>query len=80
MLSAVARAELADDGIVVSTIYPFITATEFHETLRAGAGPAGPRRPGLEPQSAEHVAERILELLESGEEQSVLVPEALLRR
>jgi NAD(P)-dependent dehydrogenase (short-subunit alcohol dehydrogenase family) len=78
MLSSVARAELADDGIVVSTIYPFVTATEFHEALRAGAGPSV--RPGMEPQSAEHVAERILELVESGEEQSVLVPERLLRR
>jgi len=78
MLSSVARAELADDGIVVSTIYPFVTATEFHEALRAGAGPSV--RPGMEPQSAEHVAERILELVESGDEQSVLVPERLLRR
>jgi NADP-dependent 3-hydroxy acid dehydrogenase YdfG len=80
VLSAVARAELADDGIVVSTIYPFITATEFHQVLRAGGGPAGGRRPGIEPQSADFVAEKILELVESGDEQSVLVPEALLRR
>ena len=80
MLSAVARAELADDGIVVSTIYPFITATEFHQALRAGSGPARAGRPGMEPQSAEHVAEKILELVESGEEQSILVPEGLLRR
>src|SRR5690242_11112288 len=36
MLSAVARKEFAPYGIVVSTIYPFITATEFHEVLRAG--------------------------------------------
>jgi hypothetical protein len=34
----------------------------------------------MEPQTAEHVAEKILELVESGDEQSVLVPEALLRR
>ena len=80
MLSAVARAELADDGIVVSTIYPFITATEFHDVLRAGGGPARAGRPGMEPQTAEHVAAKILELVESGDEQSVLVPEALLRR
>jgi NADP-dependent 3-hydroxy acid dehydrogenase YdfG len=79
MLSAVARAELADDGIVVSTIYPFITATEFHDVLRAGGGPARAGRPGMEPQTAEHVAGKILELVESGDEQSVLVPEALLR-
>ena len=80
MLSAVARAELAGDGIVVSTVYPFITATEFHQVLRAGGGPAGGGRPGMEPQSADFVAEKILELVESGDEQSVLVPEALLRR
>jgi NAD(P)-dependent dehydrogenase (short-subunit alcohol dehydrogenase family) len=80
MLSAVARAELADDGIVVSTVYPFITATEFHHVLRAGGGPARGGRPGMEPQSADVVAEKILELVESGDEQAVLVPEALLRR
>jgi NADP-dependent 3-hydroxy acid dehydrogenase YdfG len=78
MLSAVARAELAPDGIAVSTVYPFITATEFHQVLRAGAGPARAGRPGLEPQSPELVAEKILELVESGEERAVLVPEALL--
>jgi short-subunit dehydrogenase len=78
MLSAVARAELGPDGIVVSTVYPFITATEFHQVLRAGAGPARAGRPGMEPQSPELVAEKILELVESGEERAVLVPEALL--
>jgi NAD(P)-dependent dehydrogenase (short-subunit alcohol dehydrogenase family) len=80
MLSAVARAELAADGIVVSTVYPFITATEFHQVLRAGAGPARGGRPGMEPQRPELVAEKILELVESGDEQAVLVPDALLRR
>src|SRR5664279_1398322 len=33
-LSAVARAELADAGIAVSTMYPFVTDTEFIESLR----------------------------------------------
>jgi short-subunit dehydrogenase len=84
MLSAVARAELAVDGIVVSTVYPFITATDFHDNLRAGRfadRPAGgTRRPGMEPQSAEYVAEKILELVESGDEEMVLVPDALLHR
>jgi short-subunit dehydrogenase len=71
---------MAGDGIVVSTVYPFITATEFHQVLRAGAGRARAGRPVMEPQSADSVAEKILELVESGDEQAVLVPEALLRR
>jgi len=37
MLSRAARAELADDGIAVSTVYPFVTKTEFHNKLRAGS-------------------------------------------
>jgi NADP-dependent 3-hydroxy acid dehydrogenase YdfG len=75
MLSAGARAELAGDGIVVSTVYPFVTATEFHDRLRAGSGPG--RRPGLEPQSAEEVAEAIADLIATGAEHAVLVPERL---
>jgi NADP-dependent 3-hydroxy acid dehydrogenase YdfG len=75
MLSAGARAELAGDGIVVSTVYPFITATEFHDQLRAGSGP--PRRPGLEPQPPEKVAEAIADLIATGAEHAVLVPEPL---
>ncbi|HYY18500.1 MAG TPA: SDR family oxidoreductase [Streptosporangiaceae bacterium] len=75
MLSAGARAELAGDGIVVSTVYPFITATEFHDQLRAGSGP--PRRPGLEPQPPEEVAEAIADLIATGAEHAVLVPEPL---
>ena len=75
MLSRAAREELAGDGIVVSTVYPFITATEFHQTLRAGGGPQ--RRPGLEPDSAEEVADTILDLIRSGEPEAVLLPQAM---
>jgi NADP-dependent 3-hydroxy acid dehydrogenase YdfG len=78
MLSAVGRAELAGDGIVVSVVYPFITATEFHDRLRAGSGPG--RRPGLEPQSADEVAEAIADLVATGAEAAVLVPERLRQR
>jgi NAD(P)-dependent dehydrogenase (short-subunit alcohol dehydrogenase family) len=48
MLSQVARRELAPDGIVVSLVYPSVTDTEFHASLRAGArvgGGAGPIQP-----------------------------------
>ena len=78
MLSRVARAELADDDIVVSVVYPFVTATEFHDTLRAGEGPRG--RAGLEPQPPEQVADAIAHLIASGEEEAILVPEHLRRR
>ncbi|MFG1920999.1 SDR family NAD(P)-dependent oxidoreductase [Cryptosporangium sp. NPDC048952] len=70
MLSAVARKELAADGIVVSTVYPVITATEFHDVLRAGALTARPGRPPA--QSPEQVAEVILDLIRSGDEEAVL--------
>jgi NAD(P)-dependent dehydrogenase (short-subunit alcohol dehydrogenase family) len=75
MLSTVARSELADDGIVVSTVYPFITATEFHDTLRAGSISSAGRR--FEPDTAEHVAQVILDLIRTGEAEAVLVPEQL---
>ncbi|WBG93045.1 SDR family oxidoreductase (plasmid) [Pantoea piersonii] len=36
MLSAVARLELASAGITLSTFYPFMTATEFYQAVKAG--------------------------------------------
>ena len=72
------RAELAGEGIMVSTVYPFVTSTEFHDRLRAGSGP--PRRPGLEPQPAEKVAEAIAEVVATGAECALLVPERLRLR
>ncbi len=41
MLSSIARLEWADDLIVVSSVYPSVTATEFHQQLRAGQLVAG---------------------------------------
>jgi NADP-dependent 3-hydroxy acid dehydrogenase YdfG len=77
MLSRTARAELAEDGIAVSIVYPFVTATEFHETLRAGEGPSG--RLGLEPHPPELVADAVAHLIVTGEEEAILVPEQLRR-
>ncbi len=52
------RAEVADDGIYVSVVYPIGTRTEFIESARlvngATVGPHGPT------QSPEHVAKRIV--------------------
>ena len=49
-------------------MYPRITDTEFHETLRAGELRAGAPK-GTPP---EEVAAVILDLVRSGEEQAVL--------
>lgn len=76
-LSAVARTELADAGIVVSTMYPFVTATEFTESVRAGRDAAERLESSHapQPQQPEQVAEAILQLMKTGAAQADLVPE-----
>ena len=69
MLSQVARAEFASHGIAVSLVYPSVTATEFHEVLRAGEYAGGGR---FRPHSADQVAEAILRAVETGEPEVVL--------
>ena len=71
MLSQVARRELAPDGIVVSVVYPAVTATEFHQSLAAG-GRVGGGSWSVKPHSAESVAEAILGLIVSGDEEILL--------
>jgi short-subunit dehydrogenase len=79
MLSDVARREFAADGVVVSVVYPSVTATEFHSALRAGARVDGWGAGRIEPQSAEAVAEAIIEVIRSGEPEVVLAP-TMVRR
>lgn len=67
-LSSIARLELADAGIVVSTVFPRITDTDFHDVLRAGSLRAGAPKG----HSPEQVAAVILDLVRSGDEQAVL--------
>jgi len=76
-LSAVARAELADAGIAVSTMYPFVTDTEFIESLRGETESASQLESSHapKPQSPEQVADAILDLIKTGAEQADLVPE-----
>lgn len=69
MLSAVARVELADDGIDVSLVVPFITATEFGDGVFQG-----PQADGRTPHSPEFVAAVILRALRTGEERLDLQP------
>ena len=74
MLSEVARREFAPDGIIVSLVYPSVTNTEFHQSLRAGARVGGWQGGRVEPQSAETVAEAVIAIIRSGDSEVVLVP------
>ena len=64
LLSQVARIELEPDGVVVSVVYPSVTATEFHQSLRAG-GFSG--RPGIPADPPELVAEAVAFAIRTGE-------------
>ncbi len=64
-----ARGELAKDGIVVSEVYPFITATNFGKNRMgtpAGGGPGSDYASGDKP---EFVAGLILKAIEEGQAQ-----------
>jgi NADP-dependent 3-hydroxy acid dehydrogenase YdfG len=65
MISQVARLELARGGITVSVVYPSVTATEFHERLRAGHLVSGGR--SIPPDPPELAAAAIAFAIRSGE-------------
>ncbi len=75
-LSDVARVELAEAGITVSTLYPFVTDTEFYGAVEKGqeAAEAEIKGIGEAAHSPERVAEKILDLIRTGERQDDLVP------
>jgi short-subunit dehydrogenase len=70
-LSQTARSELAEHGIAVSLVVPTVTDTEFHESLRQGAWRGGRMRFPAMPAS--EVAQAILRLVETGDEEALLV-------
>ena len=76
-LSNIARAELSGSGIAVSTLYPFITRSEFIDSLKAGSEEAKEMEAGVANyrHEPEQVAEKILELIRTGAERADLVPE-----
>ncbi|MVA82222.1 SDR family NAD(P)-dependent oxidoreductase [Agrobacterium vitis] len=76
MLSSVARLELADAGIVVSIMHPFITATEFYGSVKSGLDSAKAQEAGTASfaQRPELVAKTILDLIRNGDAQTDLVP------
>jgi short-subunit dehydrogenase len=65
MISQVGRLEFADSGITVSLVYPSVTATEFHERLRAGHIVSGSW--SVQPDPPELAARAIAYAIHSGE-------------
>jgi short-subunit dehydrogenase len=65
MLSQVGRVEFAPAGIAVSVVYPSVTATEFHQRLRAGHLVTGGR--SITPDPPELVAQAIAMAISTGE-------------
>jgi NAD(P)-dependent dehydrogenase (short-subunit alcohol dehydrogenase family) len=64
MVSDVARLELAPKGVLVSVVHPSVTATEFHQRLRAGAMAHGAW--AITPDPPELAAAAILFAVETG--------------
>src|SRR5215813_10332176 len=64
--SLTARAELAKDGIVVSEVYPYITATNFGKNRMGTPSSGGPSSNYAEGDSPEFVADLILEAIVGG--------------
>lgn len=69
-LSTTARREWADDGVTVSLVYPSVTATEFHQHLRAGQIVSGPW--SQVPDAPELVALAVLFAIEQGYEHVIV--------
>ncbi len=72
-LTLTAREELAEDNIIVSVVYPYMTLTDLDANMfGAESGDTEPYEPDADanlppPDPPEHVAARILEVIESGE-------------
>lgn len=67
--SLTARAELEKDGIVVSEIYPFITATNFGKNRMGNPAGGGPSANYAAGDTPEFVASLVLQAIEEGHAQ-----------
>ncbi len=67
--SLTARAEVEKDGIAVSEVYPFITATNFGKNRMGNAGGGGPSANYAEGDKPEFVAGLVLQAIEEGHAQ-----------
>jgi short-subunit dehydrogenase len=69
-ISLTAREELKNDKIVVSVMYPYMTLTDFEKNTIKDAVPQGGEEgggPPFPPDSADYVAQKILEGIKNGE-------------
>lgn len=69
-ISLTAREELKKDNIVVSVVYPYMTLTNFEENTIKDFIPEGSEQGGtapFPPDTAEYMAQKILEGIETGE-------------
>lgn len=64
-MSLTAREELKKDKIVVSVVYPYITLTNFEENTIKDLGDLSPGSPPFPADTAEYVAQRILDGIET---------------
>ncbi len=71
-LSLTARQELAQDNIVVSVFHPKMTATGFGENALGEKYVSSAGRPGMTVDTAEEVAARIVEQIESGDAEATM--------
>lgn len=67
--SLTARTELEKDGIVVSEVYPFITATNFGKNRMGKPGGGGPAASYADGDKPEFVADLIVKAIEEGDAQ-----------
>ncbi|MGH9478877.1 MAG: SDR family NAD(P)-dependent oxidoreductase [Terriglobales bacterium] len=67
--SLTARAELAKDGIVVSEVYPFITATNFGKNRMGNPAGGGPSASYAQGDTPEFVAALIVKAIVEGQAQ-----------
>ncbi len=79
-LTLTARGELAADGIVVSVVYPGQTATNFGKNAKvdpsmASAPPPPSGGSATTPDTAQDVAERILEAITNGTAEQYMSPQ-----
>ena len=73
-ITLTARAELEEDGIIVSAFHPKMTATEFGQNARGETYHSSGRRPGMGVDTAEDVAKKVIEQIESEEAEAAMAP------